>query len=38
VAGRRLDAGDYHEAPAASLHEGLRTEGGCVLLIVESPA
>jgi len=36
VAGERLAAGDYHEAPAASVHRSLRTETGCVLLIVES--
>lgn len=35
VGGRRLHGGDYHLAPPGTLHEGLRTEGGCVFLIVE---
>jgi anti-sigma factor ChrR (cupin superfamily) len=38
IAGRRLEAGDYHEAATASVHEGLRTAGGCLLLIVEAAA
>jgi anti-sigma factor ChrR (cupin superfamily) len=38
IAGRRLEAGDYHEAAIGSVHEGLRTEGGCLLLIVEAAA
>ena len=37
VAGRRLHRGDYHLAPPGSLHESLRTESGCVFLIVECP-
>jgi quercetin dioxygenase-like cupin family protein len=36
VAGERLVAGDYHEAPAGSVHRNLGSEGGCLLLIVES--
>jgi anti-sigma factor ChrR (cupin superfamily) len=36
VAGEHLVAGDYHEAPAASVHRNLRSEAGCLLLIVES--
>ena len=38
IAGRRIMAGDYHRAEAGSVHEDLSSEGGCVLLIVESPA
>lgn len=37
VAGRRLDPGDFHLAAAGSMHEGNRTDGGCLLLIVEAP-
>jgi anti-sigma factor ChrR (cupin superfamily) len=37
VAGRRLAAGDFHLAAAGSAHEGNRTDGGCLLLIVEAP-
>jgi anti-sigma factor ChrR (cupin superfamily) len=37
VAGRRLRSGDFHFAPRGSLHEGLRSDAGCVLLIVEAP-
>jgi quercetin dioxygenase-like cupin family protein len=36
VAGEHLVAGDYHEAPASSVHQSLRSEAGCLLLIVES--
>jgi anti-sigma factor ChrR (cupin superfamily) len=36
VDGERLVAGDYHEAPADSVHRNLRSEAGCLLLIVES--
>jgi anti-sigma factor ChrR (cupin superfamily) len=35
VAGRRMQTGDYHLAPPGTLHDGLRSEGGCVFLIVE---
>ena len=35
VAGRRMQRGDYHLAPPGTLHDGLRSEGGCVFLIVE---
>jgi anti-sigma factor ChrR (cupin superfamily) len=37
VAGRRLAAGDFHLAAAGSAHAGNRTDGGCLLLIVEAP-
>lgn len=37
VAGRQLAAGDFHLAAAGSAHEGNRTDGGCLLLIVEAP-
>jgi anti-sigma factor ChrR (cupin superfamily) len=36
VAGEHLVAGDYHEAAAASVHHSLRSETGCLLLIVEA--
>ncbi len=36
VAGEHLVAGDYHEAPASSVHQSLRSKAGCLLLIVES--
>jgi anti-sigma factor ChrR (cupin superfamily) len=38
VAGRRIVTGDYHRADAGSVHQSLYSEGGCLLLIVESPA
>jgi anti-sigma factor ChrR (cupin superfamily) len=38
VAGRHIHAGDYHRAARGSVHEETRTDGGCLLLIVESPA
>jgi anti-sigma factor ChrR (cupin superfamily) len=36
VAGRHLRGGDYHYAPHGTVHKGLRSDGGCVLLIVEA--
>jgi anti-sigma factor ChrR (cupin superfamily) len=36
VAGAHLVAGDYHEAAASSVHHDLRSETGCLLLIVEA--
>ena len=38
IAGRHLRAGDFHLADRASVHEEPSTDGGCLLLIVESPA
>jgi anti-sigma factor ChrR (cupin superfamily) len=38
VAGRHLHRGDYHRAAAGTVHEGLRSDDGCLLLIVETPA
>ena len=38
VEDQHLHAGDYHEAAASTAHSGLRSAGGCLLLIVESPA
>jgi len=35
VAGRRLESGDYHLAPPGTTHDGLRSEGGCLFLVVE---
>jgi anti-sigma factor ChrR (cupin superfamily) len=37
VAGRRMAAGDFHLAAAGSAHDGNRTDGGCLLLVVEAP-
>jgi len=36
VAGRHLHGGDHHRAAAGSTHDGIRTDGGCLLLIVDS--
>ena len=36
IANRRIHAGDYHYAPRGSLHDDIRSEGGCLLLIVET--
>lgn len=33
----QLTAGDFEAAPAGTRHEVLRTEGGCLLLIIASP-
>lgn len=33
----RLTAGDFEAAPPGTRHEVLRTEGGCLLLIIASP-
>lgn len=38
VAGERLGPGDHHIAGAGSVHDGLWSEGGCVLLIADVPA
>lgn len=38
IAGRHLHAGDFHLADRGSTHEGIASEQGCVLLIVESHA
>lgn len=38
VAGRHIRAGDYHRAAAGSVHEVPHSDGGCLLLIVESRA
>ena len=37
VAGRELKAGDYHVALPGTVHDDARTEGGCLLFIVEVP-
>lgn len=36
IAGRQIRGGDYHYAPRESLHDDIRSEGGCLLLIVEA--
>lgn len=36
VEGRILRAGDYHRADAGTAHRALRSEGGCVFLVVEA--
>lgn len=36
IANRRIHGGDYHYAPRGSLHDDIRSEGGCLLLIVEA--
>ncbi len=38
VAGRHLYAGDYHRAAPGTVHETIRSDGGCLLLIVEARA
>lgn len=38
VAGRHIHAGDHHRAAAGTTHEGIRTDGGCLLLIVDAAA
>jgi anti-sigma factor ChrR (cupin superfamily) len=38
VAGRHLHAGDYHRAAPGTAHEITRSDGGCLLLIIETPA
>ena len=37
IAGRHIHGGDYHYAPRGSVHESARSDGGCLLLIVEAP-
>lgn len=37
VAGTALGVGDFHLAAAGSVHDGNRTQGGCLLLLVEAP-
>ena len=36
IAGRHIHGGDYHYAPRGSVHDDIRTEDGCLLLIVEA--
>jgi anti-sigma factor ChrR (cupin superfamily) len=36
IAGRRIHAGDFHLAEPGSTHDVASSEGGCLLLIVES--
>ena len=38
VAGRTLEAGDYHRAQAGSTHEAVGSVGGCLVLVVEVQA
>jgi len=38
VAGRHIHAGDHHRAARGTTHEGIRTHGGCLLLIVDAAA
>ena len=38
VAGAHIRAGDYHRAARGSTHAETASDGGCLLLIVESPA
>lgn len=38
VAGAHLHAGDYHAAMAGSTHETIRSDTGCLPLIVEAHA
>jgi len=35
--GRRLQVGDYHRAPAGSVHIPTVSEDGCVMLAISSP-
>jgi anti-sigma factor ChrR (cupin superfamily) len=37
IAGRHIRRGDYHRAAAGTAHEPPWSDGGCLLLIVESP-
>ena len=37
VAGHHLHTGDYHRADQHTTHDETASEGGCLLLIVESP-
>ena len=36
MGGRHMRAGDYHYAPRGSVHDTLRSDGGCLILIVEA--
>jgi anti-sigma factor ChrR (cupin superfamily) len=36
IAGRRLRIGDYHRAAAGTVHDGIRSDAGALLLIVEA--
>ena len=36
IAGRHIHGGDYHYAPPGSVHDGIRSDGGSLLLIVEA--
>lgn len=38
IGGRHVGAGDFHLAEPGSTHDGIRSERGCLLLIVESHA
>lgn len=38
LAGRQLHAGDFHLAAGGTTHEPTTTDGGCLLVIVQSPA
>ncbi len=38
VAGHLLSTGDYHVAAPGSVHEGNRTRGGCLLLVIDVAA
>jgi len=38
LAGRHLRAGDYHRAARGTVHDRIRTDGGCLLMIVETRA
>jgi anti-sigma factor ChrR (cupin superfamily) len=36
IAGRHIRSGDYHYAPPGSVHDHIRSDDGCLLLIVEA--
>jgi anti-sigma factor ChrR (cupin superfamily) len=36
IADRHIHGGDYHYAPKGTLHHDVRSDGGCLLLIVEA--
>jgi anti-sigma factor ChrR (cupin superfamily) len=38
IAGHRLRSGDYHRAEVDTVHDRARSDGGALLLILESPA
>jgi anti-sigma factor ChrR (cupin superfamily) len=37
IAGRHLRAGDFHHAARGTTHDDIRSDAGCLLLIVETP-